>query len=155
MVPCILDARLKMSLSFQRTASLMLLLAIAFPGCTDTGLALVALELEIVVVSADGVPMPNAEVLLEDHHLPRGNDPRKRHHYVCTTDRSGKCNGNVDYMYAVRRRPWQKVRTGPIPGGRFELLVQRGGQVESLGFLPQLRSDQLHGATPVSFSGAP
>lgn len=142
-----------MALSVQRTLLVMPLIAVAFSGCTDTGLALVALELQVTAISADGMPVANAEVLLEDHHLPPRNDLGKRNHHLCTTDRSGKCAGKVEYTYAVRRRPWQKVRSGPIPGDRFELLIQRRNRVDSLGFLPPLRSDQLHGATPVTFSG--
>jgi hypothetical protein len=141
-----------MTPSLQRPALLILFLGASLSGCADIGVGLVALDLEIAALSADGEPLTNAEVWLEDHGLPWGTDAAKRLHLLCTTDRTGKCNGKVQYTYTVRRWPWQEVRTGPIPGDRFELMIQRRDHVDSLGFLPPLRSDQLHGAIPLSFT---
>lgn len=131
----------------------LVLLTATLSGCSDVGLGLVALDLEITVLSGEGAPVAGAAVWLQDHGLPAGTDPVKRRHQVCTTNTDGKCAGVVEYTYSVRRWPWEKTGEGRTAADRFELSVQRGDQSEFLGFLPPLTSAQLHGAEPVSYKG--
>jgi len=133
---------------------LLWFLGLALPGCSDVGLGMVALELEVTAVSTTGAPVPDTVIWLEDHGLPSGADPAKRRHRVCTTDRAGKCAGTVKYTYPVRRWPWEKARGRLTPPNRFEVWAERVDKMESLGLLPPLTSNQLHGAEPASFMGA-
>ena len=131
----------------------LVILTATISACSDVGLGLVALELEITAVSEEGAPVAGAAVWLEDHGLPAGTDPVQRRHQVCTTDTGGRCAGAVKYTYSVRRWPWQAGGKDRTPADRFELSVQHEERSESLGFLPPLTTEQLHGAKPVSHRG--
>lgn len=137
-----------------RTLAPLFLVGASLWGCSDVGLALVNLDLEVTASSEQGAPISNREVWLVHHGLPRNADPSKRRHLVCTTDSSGWCAGEVRYSYDVYLPPWRKPK-GPLTSGDdFEIAVKQEGQLRSLGFLPPLAGHQVQGFETVRFSGS-
>lgn len=133
-------------------AALALLFA-SVTTCSDLGHAVVALDLEVTVVSETGVPIAGTTIWLEDHGLPPGTSRSKARHKVCTTGEDGKCRGQAKYSYSVRHWPWDKHTSPKTSATRFELLAEGSSGLEPLGFLPPMASDMLHGAESVAFQG--
>ena len=144
------QGRLSSTLRLLRVGCLVVVTAIS---CSDTGSALIALDLEITVENEAGDTVPNVRIWLEDNYFAWKLFSRKGRHLVCTTDEFGQCSGEIRYRYAVRRYQWQKVQSGPTAPTRFEIKVERDGQLTTLGYLPPLASKQLHGLETVSFTG--
>lgn len=130
----------------------LLFIPAVMAGCGDSALALVDLDLEVNVQEAGGEPVAHADVWLVDHALPKRLNDRDRWHFVCTTDPSGQCLGEVKYTYDVTYWPWTKRRGSPTSALDYELVIKSHDGVTSLGYLPRMTSLQLHGFEQVRFT---
>ena len=136
-----------------RTLALCLVASSSCLCCCHAGSGLVALDLGVRAQTATGAPLAETQIWLLDHDLPRSSDAEKRRHLVCTTDSTGRCTGSVSYWYEIKHSPWQKDEGSPTSATRFEIAAELEGQLKSMGFLPPLKSHQVHGLEQIQFTG--
>lgn len=136
-----------------RRVSAGVLLGATVIACGDSGSALISLRLEIGLETEAGSAVPDAPIWLEDNRFDWLPFSSKHRHYVCTTDRSGHCSGQVRYRYSVHRYSSETGHGPPTPPTRFEMKVEQGNRLVTVGYLPPLENHQLHGLATVDFVG--